>query len=249
MRHFPAFHDVTDRSCLVVGAGESAARKVRLLRQAGARIVVVAPRACEELAALAADRVLELRRRPFRSGDVVGQVLVVSATGHDGVDRLVAAAAEAAGVPVNVVDRPGLSSFIVPAIVDRDPIMIGISSGAAAPLLARRIREHLETVLPVGLGRLAAFAESFRGAVKATIPAGTRRLRFLGGRARRADRRRGPGRRPAAGPRAHDRGDQRQGERPRGGGPGGDRRRRPGRSGPADSEGPQGAATGRRRGL
>ena len=181
MRHFPAFHDVTDRSCLVVGAGESAARKVRLLRQAGARIVVVAPRACEELAALAADRVLELRRRPFRSGDVVGQVLVVSATGHDGVDRLVAVAAEAAGVPVNVVDRPDLSSFIVPAIVDRDPIMIGISSGAAAPLLARRIREHLETVLPAGLGRLAAFAESFRGAVKATIPAGTRRLRFWEG--------------------------------------------------------------------
>ncbi len=181
MRHFPAFHDVTDRHCLVVGGGEPAIRKIRLLRQARARVSVVAPRACREILGLASERALDLQLRGVDARDVAGTALVIAATGLDAVDRLVSEAAQAAGIPVNVVDRPEISTFIVPAIVDRDPIVIGISSGGAAPLLARRVREHLEAFLPSGLGRLAAFAESFRGAVKAKIPAGRPRLRFWQG--------------------------------------------------------------------
>jgi uroporphyrin-III C-methyltransferase/precorrin-2 dehydrogenase/sirohydrochlorin ferrochelatase len=72
-------------------------------------------------------------------------------------------------VPVNAVDRPDISTFITPAIVDRDPVVIGISSGGAAPVLARRIRERLEALLPANLGRLASFAENFRQAVAARL--------------------------------------------------------------------------------
>src|SRR3546814_2944744 len=80
------------------------------------------------------------RARPFRDDDIAGCALVISATGLAGIDAAVAAAAQGAGVPVNVVERPDLSSFITPAIIDRDPLVIGISSGAAAPILARQIR-------------------------------------------------------------------------------------------------------------
>ena len=101
-----------------------------------------------------------------------------SATGLEDVDRWVSDAAQAVGIPVNVVDRPELCSFIAPAVVDRDPVVIGISTGGAAPVLARRVREAIERLLPARLGHLARFAESFRTAVAATLPAGRARLRF-----------------------------------------------------------------------
>src|SRR3546814_18049158 len=101
----------------------------------------------------------------------------MGATGLDAVDAAIAAAAQAAVVPLNVVDRPDLSSFITPAIIDRDPLVIGISSGAEAPILARQIRARLESLLPANLGRLARFAGAFRGAVAAQIGDGAQRRR------------------------------------------------------------------------
>ena len=178
MQYFPAFLDLNGRSCLVVGGGETAARKVRLLRKAGAEVVVVAPRVVDEIADLAADGALSVVSRGFVAGDVRGRTAVVAATGVDQVDGRVAEAARAAGLPVNVVDRPDLSSFIVPAIVDRDPVVIGISSGGTAPVLARRLRAAIETLLPGRLGSLARFAEGFRAAVKATMPDAGARRRF-----------------------------------------------------------------------
>jgi len=178
MRHFPAFHDVDARPCLLVGGGETAARKLRLLRAAGAAVTVVAPVAGPEIAALEAAGALRLRRRGFVPGDLDGQALAIAATGRDQVDRAVAEAARARGVPVNVVDRPDLSSFLVPAIVDRDTVVVAVSSGGAAPLLARKLRARIEALLPAGLGRLATFLESFRTAVRATLPEGRARLRF-----------------------------------------------------------------------
>jgi uroporphyrin-III C-methyltransferase/precorrin-2 dehydrogenase/sirohydrochlorin ferrochelatase len=103
---------------------------------------------------------------------------VCAATGLAEVDARVAEAARAAGVPVNVADRAELSSFIVPAIVERDPVVIGISSGGAAPILASRLREAIERLLPARVGKLADFADSFRSAVKATVPGATASFRF-----------------------------------------------------------------------
>ena len=178
MRYFPAFLDLKDRPCLVVGGGAPAARKARLLVKAGARVTVVAPRVGPEAEDLAAQGALRLVRREFVAGDVGGRAAVVSATGLGEVDARVAEAARAAGVPVNVVDRPGLSSFVVPAIVERGPVVIGISSGGTSPVLARRLRARIEALLPARLGRLAHFAESFRASVRAVIPDPVQRHRF-----------------------------------------------------------------------
>lgn len=178
MRYFPAFFDIDGRACLVVGGGELAVRKVRLLHRAHGRVTVVAPRVCAELAALAGDGAIDLVPRGFVAGDVRGRSLAVAATGDAAVDARVAEAAQAAGVPVNVVDRPELSTFTVPAIVDRDPVVIGISTGGAAPVLGRRIRARIEALLPARLGALARFAGGFRDALAANRPEGAARRWF-----------------------------------------------------------------------
>ena len=178
MNYFPAFFDLKDRPALIVGGGEAAARRLRLLQKAGARVTVVAPRVGEEIAAAIDAGKIAAVRRGFVSGDVNGQAIAFAATGLPAVDERVAEAARTAGVPVNVADHAGLSSFIVPAIVERDPVVIGISTGGAAPVLASRLREAIERLLPSRLGRLATFADSFRTAVKATVPHAAARLRF-----------------------------------------------------------------------
>ena len=188
MDYLPIFLGLAGRRALVVGGGAAAARKVRLLVAAKAAVTVVAPKVVAELAAVvaggsaagggAAGGSVDVVARPFETRDLTGCVVAFAATGLDQVDRAVADAAQASGVPVNAVDRPDLSSFIMPAIVDRSPIVIGISSGGAAPVLARNIRTELERRLPAGLGRLADLAGRFRVAVKANIPDHIDRRRF-----------------------------------------------------------------------
>ncbi len=178
MRYFPAFHDLSTRPSLVVGGGEAAARKLRLLLKAEARPLVVAPGAVDEIVGLAREGRIDWQARAFAPADIAGCGLVIAASGRDEIDTAVSEAAQAAGVPVNVVDRPELSTFITPAIIDRDPLVIGISSGADAPILARQIRARLESLLPANLGRLARFAGAFRGAVAAQIGDGLQRRRF-----------------------------------------------------------------------
>src|SRR5690606_36410826 len=117
MRYFPAFHDLSTRPSLVVGGGEAAARKLRLLLKAGARPVLVAPTTCAEIADLARAGKLSWRARPFAATDITGSALVIATTGHAEVDAAVSEAAQAAGVPVNVVDRSELSNIIMPAII------------------------------------------------------------------------------------------------------------------------------------
>lgn len=176
MDYLPAFLQLRGRPALVVGGGEAAARKVELLRKTDAAITVVAPRLNDTLAQFAETGAIAWAARPIRPTDFDGVAVAIGATGDDAADRDVAAAAQAAGVPVNVVDRPELSTFIVPAIVDRSPIVIAISSGGAAPVLARQLRADMESRLPSRLGLLAQFAGSFRSAVKAKVSdAGARR--------------------------------------------------------------------------
>lgn len=181
MEYLPIFLALSDRPVLVVGAGDAAARKVRLLRKAGARIEIVAPHVNGELAALARDGAVVLHPRPFDPADLAQRAAVFSATGIPGVDEAVSAAAHAQTLPVNVVDSPALSNFIMPAIIDRDPLIVAVSSGGTAPVLARRVRAQVEGLLPARLGRLAQFAGRFRGAVKGRLPQGRSRLRFWEG--------------------------------------------------------------------
>ena len=175
---FPLFADLHDRPVLLVGGGAIAERKAQLLLDAGARLSVGAPTLTATLQAwCSAGRIAHLPG-PFQPGWMSGQRLVIAATDDVAVNRQVAAAAEAHNVFVNVVDSVELSSFQVPATVHRTPLVIAISSGGAAPMLARRVRERLEASLEQSLGPLARLLEGFRSRIRERFPTLSRRRRF-----------------------------------------------------------------------
>ena len=178
MDFLPIFLDVRCRSCLVVGGGAVAARKVELLLQAHACVTVVAPELGATLAQHRDAGKLEHRARAFRVGDLRGCALVIAATGDDSVNREISRLCRQRAIPVNVVDAPGLCSFIVPSIVDRSPVIVAVSSSGASPVLARILRSRLETMLPASYGRLAKLAESFRERVRRRFPEVRQRRRF-----------------------------------------------------------------------
>ena len=174
--HLPIFVTLP-APVLIVGGGETALRKARLLLGLGAQVTLVHPDIDAGLAALV-QASGKVHRRAFTKADLQGHALIFAAQGDAGSDEHVAQAARDAGIPVNVVDRPDLCSFIMPAIIDRRPITIAISSGGTAPVLVRQIREKLEALFPARLGRLARFAGDFRRAVKANIREPVERRRF-----------------------------------------------------------------------
>jgi len=175
MDYLPVFLQLQARPVVVVGGGRVAARKVDLLSRAGARITVVAPDLIDELRLLADKGELQHVRAPFSASQVEGAAAVVAATGAPEINAAVSAAARARHIPVNVVDDPAASTFIFPAIVDRSPVLIAISSGGKAPVLARRVREQMEALLPARLGALARFMGERRKAVKRALRAAARR--------------------------------------------------------------------------
>lgn len=178
MRHLPIFMDVKGRDCLVVGGGPVAVRKAGLLLEAGARVTLVAPEACDELRALhAAERVCWLPEG-FAARHLSGRMLVIAATDDVGVNRRVYAAARTRNLPVNVADQPALCSFVLPAVVDRDPVTIAVSTGGNAPVLARHLKSRLETLVPHTWGRLATLLGAWRGEVKRRLNSPLARRRF-----------------------------------------------------------------------
>ncbi len=166
MNVLPLFHNVRGRLVLLVGGGEIALRKGRLIAQAGARLRVVAPQILSELRELAASSGGELIERGYQAADMAGCVLVVAATDDRALNAQVSRDAGAINLPVNVVDAPDLCSVIFPAIVDRNPLVVAVSSGGDAPVLTRLMRARLETFIPAAWGRLAALAQKYRAPVK-----------------------------------------------------------------------------------
>ena len=182
--YYPVFQRLDGQPVLVVGGGEVARRKVDLLRRAGARVQLVAHELHPELRAALADGRLEHLATEFEPAQLRGMRLAIAATDDAALNQAVSAAADAAGVPVNVVDNAALSSFVTPAIVDRAPILVAISTAGTAPVLARRLREQIERLLPAGLPHLAHFMARWRDRVRAAVPAASRRRvweRFLDG--------------------------------------------------------------------
>ncbi len=163
MRFLPVFLDLQGASVALVGTGPAAATKLRLLQSAGARVrwyangSGIAERAIAESAAGHA----ELIAADPRAADFSAFTAVVSATGDD-LDDEIAARAWSHNVPVNVVDRLDLSTFIFPAIVDRGDVVVAVGTGGASPVLARRLRERIEALLPARIGDLAALMGRFR---------------------------------------------------------------------------------------
>ncbi len=180
MRYFPAFLDLQSAPALIVGGGAIATRKLALLSQAGASVTIVSPTASAGIAEGAQNGSLRWFARCFEPADVAGMRVVIAATGDKEVNATVAAAAREAGIPVNVVDDAALSSFIVPAIVDRSPLVVAISSGGVAPMLAMRVRALIESLLDESWGRLALFAERWRARIRSNIADLAARRNFYG---------------------------------------------------------------------
>ncbi|MGU5714265.1 siroheme synthase CysG [Aeromonas taiwanensis] len=178
MDYLPIFCQLDNKPVLLVGGGEVAERKARLLLDAGALLTVVAPELDPELAELAANGSIEWLAGEFAPQQLAGKWLVVAATDRREVNALVYQSANQARIFANVVDDPKRSSFIMPSIIDRSPLMVAISSGGKAPVLARLLREKLEAMLPQHLGAVATFAGSLRDRVKARFATMGERRRF-----------------------------------------------------------------------
>ena len=166
MNFLPVFLDIKGAHCLVVGGNETASRKAALLLQCGAIVTVIAP----ELSA-GFTQLKDVDRIFHRVGDFSEDMLndksaVIVTTDDDALNRAVSEAARKRGIPVNVVDKPELCSFILPSIIDRSPVLVAVSTGGASPVLARLLRARLETLIPSTYGRLATLVEGFRNKVK-----------------------------------------------------------------------------------
>jgi uroporphyrin-III C-methyltransferase/precorrin-2 dehydrogenase/sirohydrochlorin ferrochelatase len=179
VNYFPVFFDLTGQRVLIVGGGEVALRKITLLERTGALITVVAPAIAPELMALAATGKLKLAIREFEPADLDGARLVIVATSRRAVNRWIAKLSETRNIPVNVVDDRDASRFIVPAIIDRDPVLVAISTGGTSPVLARRLRERLEALIPARIGELAAWLKALRKAARRNLRDTDERRRFF----------------------------------------------------------------------
>ncbi|TVO76283.1 siroheme synthase CysG [Sedimenticola selenatireducens] len=167
MDFFPIFLDIKNRTSLIIGGGEVAARKVTLLLKAQGKIRVVSPSLCPDLQSAVDQGQIEYDCRAYQSSDLDDAYLVIAATDNADINKQVSEEARARHLPVNVVDQPELCTFITPSIIDRSPVVAAISTGGASPVLARMIRSRLETLIPAGYGRLAELANRFRDRVKA----------------------------------------------------------------------------------
>ena len=183
MKYLPLFADLNGRDSLIIGGGETATQKIRLLLGAGARPTVIAPTVTKEILKLQATGRVRVERLVYKSPDLsnfrlFNYALVIVAESNPLDAEAWASSARSAGIPVNVVDRPDLSTVVFPGIVDRDPVLIAIGSSGAAPVLVRRLREKIEALLPSRLEHLARFAMRFRSAVASAQSNATNRRRF-----------------------------------------------------------------------
>ncbi len=178
MNTFPLFFKLEGRKVLIVGGGDVALRKADLLSRAGACITILAPSISNEIQALLSDSKHELIYEHYNKKYMTDSRVIIAGTDDETLNHQIHADATTLNIPVNVVDTPHLCDFIFPAIVDRNPIVIGISSNGKAPVLARLLRARLETLIPQGYGKLAKLAGDFRGEVKAKIPTLTGRRQF-----------------------------------------------------------------------
>jgi uroporphyrin-III C-methyltransferase/precorrin-2 dehydrogenase/sirohydrochlorin ferrochelatase len=175
---FPVFMRVEGREVVIVGGGDEALAKARLMAQSTATIRIVAEDPEPELLAWAADGNVRILREVFQPYHLDGAVLVFAATGDESFDRRIVDDARRAGIPVNAVDRPDLCDFFTPALVNRAPVAIAIGTEGAGPVLAQLIRARIDQMLSPSLGRLAMLATSYRHAAESLLPKGNARRVF-----------------------------------------------------------------------
>ncbi|WP_147199560.1 siroheme synthase CysG [Pantoea sp. CCBC3-3-1] len=178
MDYLPLFADIRNKPVLVVGGGDVAARKIELLRRAGARVQIAARELCEELSSLHHSGAVEWIAQEYQSSQLDSVYLVIAATDDGELNSRVFDDASERRLLANVVDDQPKCSFIFPSIVDRSPLVVAISSSGTAPVLARLLREKLEALLPANLGQMAEIAGRWRGKVKDRFSKMSERRRF-----------------------------------------------------------------------
>jgi siroheme synthase-like protein len=178
MRYYPIFLDLKDKFVLVVGGGAIARDKIEKLLAAGARVEIVSPEINEYLARLVEAGALRHTAREFAASDLDGKYLVVSATNKRTVNEEVSRLAETRKLLCNVVDRPALCNFIVPALVTRGHLQIAISTGGKSPSVAQKVKKEIENLIGDEYAELLEIAAEFRRLVHQSIPdyAGRRAL-------------------------------------------------------------------------
>ena len=178
---FPAFFRVSEEVVVIVGGGEEALNKARLVAQTSARLRIIARELEPALASFIESHSSEHVSQAFSADLLEGAKLVFIATGDEDQDRAIAASAKAQKIPVNVVDRPALCDFLTPAIVNRAPIAIAIGTEGSAPVLAQMVRARIDAAFSPRLGELAHYAESWRPLVEKLLPKGLARRSFWRG--------------------------------------------------------------------
>ncbi len=178
MQYLPIFTDLTGKAVLLVGGGHVALRKARTLLSAGAVLTVVSHQFEAEFYDWQQQQKAHLIQGDFDAAQLAGHWLVLAATDDDAVNAAVHQAATARQIWVNTVDDQDKCEFIFPSIIDRSPILVAISSGGTAPVLVRRLREKLETLLPQHLGPLAELVGRFRSRVQQKIQGFAERRQF-----------------------------------------------------------------------
>ncbi|MEM1113377.1 MAG: siroheme synthase CysG [Pseudomonadota bacterium] len=178
MDYLPVCLKLRTERVLLVGGGAVGTRKARLLLKAGASMTLVAPEITADMERLLSEHDATWQQREYDEHDLEGHALVIAATPDSAINRHIHDGARARGMNVNVVDTPELCTFIFPSIVDRNPLLIAISSSGQSPVLARKLRRRFEAMLPGAYGRLAEFAGRLREPVKAALPSDTPRRLF-----------------------------------------------------------------------
>ena len=176
---FPIFLKLAGKPCIVIGAGNLAESKIESLRTANARVTVIAPKARERIAEMAANGEVDWLQREYRAGDLQGKFLVVAATDVAVVNRAVFAEAEAAGILCNAVDDPPFCDFYFPSVVRRGDLQVAISTAGASPALAQRLRKELNAALPLDLGEWLTDLGNLRREVVAAEPLNDERKQLL----------------------------------------------------------------------
>jgi len=178
MQNLPIFLNVQGKRTLIVGSGVAAARKADLLLRAGSELTIVTPDLGDELARLAESFAFTHQATALKAGDLEGCMIAFGCSEDDALNQNLRELAGRAGIMVNVTDKTEDCDFIMPAVVDRSPLLIAISSGGTSPLLVRMLKARFETTIPSSYGRLAEFAGKYRDSIKTLIPNMTRRRRF-----------------------------------------------------------------------
>jgi len=169
VKYFPVFLDANHINALIVGGGDVAARKIELLLKSTKNICVMSEEISMSVERLINTHQLTWLKHNYQAGFLADKSLVIAATDDSTVNQAIYDEANPLNILINVVDQPELCTYITPAIIDRSPMIIAMSSSGSAPVLLRMLREQIEKTLPDGYGKLADFSFKFREHVKARV--------------------------------------------------------------------------------